>query len=161
MSKKRSLTPNDRAPRSRPYCKQAWSLAERLTYYSKRDPLSGCHIWLGPRSSGYGRLPYKGRVLMAHKVAWELKYGPIVKGMVLRHRCNVRCCVNLDHLVPGTSAEKSGDIGAAHIRLADARTATAKAVRRSNSAARPIRIIYDGVELTGDVAIRVIDPRQP
>jgi hypothetical protein len=69
--------------------------------------------------------------------------------------------VNPDYLVPGTVAENSADTKAAQLRLADAKAATAKAARGSNAGARPIRIFYNGVELTGDVAIRVVDPRQP
>jgi hypothetical protein len=79
--------------------------------------------------------------------------------MILRHRCNVRRCVNPDYLVPGTRSENNADIKAEHIRLADARVATAPAARGSNPGARPIRIFYDGVELTGDVAIRIVDPK--
>jgi hypothetical protein len=159
MSKKRPLT--DRARRSRPYCKQVWSLVERIAYYSKSDPLSGCHIWQGPLRRGYGHLWHQNRVSLAHRLAWGVKRGPIPAGIVLRHRCNVKSCVNPDHLVPGTQSENNADIKAAHLKLADARAATARSGRGSEPAARPIRIFYDGVELTGDVAIRVIDPRQP
>jgi hypothetical protein len=76
--------------------------------------------------------------------------------MILRHCCNIRCCANLDYLVPGTRAENNADTKAAHLHLTDARAATAKAVPGFNSSARAIRI--DGIELTGDVPIRVVDP---
>ena len=35
---------------------RAWSLAERIAYYSKPNPLSGYHIWHGPLKWGYDRL---------------------------------------------------------------------------------------------------------
>jgi HNH endonuclease len=154
MGKKRVRS--DHAPWSRPYCKRAWSVAERIAYYSTPDPLSGCHIWHGFLKGGYGYLRYRNRPWFAHRLAWEVKHGPIPAGMVLRHRCNVRCCVNPDHLVPGTNAENSADLKAARLRLTDARLATAKG--RRGPGPRPIRIFYDGVELTGDVVLKVVRP---
>ncbi len=156
MSKKRVRT--TRPSRRRPYCKQAWPLAQRLAHYTRPDPLSGCHIWQGFTSGGYGRLNYKGRVMLAHRAAWEQKNGPLSKTKVLRHRCNVRGCVNPDHLVPGSKAENNDDMRRVHFRLADARAATARGVAGSAPGARPIRIFYDGIEIRGDVTISVIGP---
>ena len=143
-------------PGSRTNCKRTWSLAERLAYYTRPDPLSGCHIWQGRLSQGYGLLYHDRRLSPAHRLAWQMKHGPIPAGMVLRHRCDVRCCVNPDHLVPGTRSENNADTKAAHLRLADARAATAKG--RRGPGPRLIRIFYDGVELTGDVTLKVVRP---
>lgn len=66
-----------------------------------------CWEWIGRWRSryGYGRLRESGREgaqLVAHRVAYELTYGPIPEGLVARHRCdNPRCC-NPAHIEPGT-----------------------------------------------------------
>jgi hypothetical protein len=158
MKKSRRI---DCSPWSKPNCNRKWSVAQRVAYYSRPDPLSGCHIWDGALRRGYGSLRYQGRTLSAHRLAWEAKYGPIPDGMIVRHRCNVRRCVNPDHFVLGTHAENTADIKAAQFRFADVRAATAKAAPGSNASARPIRIFYDGIELIGDVTIKVVDPRRP
>jgi hypothetical protein len=144
-----------------PRCKHPWSLAERIAYYSKPDPLSGCHIWHGPLKSGYGRLVCQNRTgyaQYAHRIAWEVKHGPIPDGLILRHRCNVRCCVNPDHLVPGTRGENNADTKAQHIRLADARAATAEARPGLDPDVAHIRFFIRGLEFRGDVLIRPVDP---
>src|SRR5258707_2688055 len=110
MSKKRAHTPDDRTSRSRPKCKCGWSFAECIAHFSKADPLSGCHIWQGALRRRYGCLRCKNRWWSAHRLALELKYGPIPDGMILRHRCNVKSCVNPDHLVFGMVAENAADL---------------------------------------------------
>jgi HNH endonuclease len=120
----------------RPYCRQSWSPAKRA-YYSKPEPLTGCHIWNGAFNCGYGRLRYRGRAWLAHRLAWFLRHGPIPKGMVLCHRCNERRCVNPEHLALGTRADNNADIKTAGLRLADAREATAHANQPSIPALRP------------------------
>lgn len=161
MNKKRR--PSRRcAGRSVARCKRRWSHAERIAYYSKPDPLSGCHIWHGPLKAGYGRLVCQNRTgyaQYAHRIAWEVKHGPIPDGMILRHRCNVRRCVNPDHLALGTRADNNADTKAARLRLADAREATVQANPVFNPGAAAIRIFVGGLEMRGRVLIEAVSPQ--
>jgi hypothetical protein len=145
-----ALMSRKRAPyvqSKRPYCHPSWSLAERIAFYSKPEPLTGCHIWRGALLNGYGALRYQGQHRQAHRLAWALKHGPIPDGMILCHRCNVRRCVNPDHLALGTGADNNADTKAARLRLADAREATAQASPAFDPGAAAIRIFVRGVEI--------------
>ncbi len=139
-------------------CERSWAIPERLSYYSAPDPLGGCHIWRGNLKDGYGCLRLGGKLYAAHRLAWELKHGPIPEGMVIRHRCNVRRCCNPDHLVPGTRAENNADQKVERLRIADARAATARGLVGARPDMAPIRIFVHGVEMKGDVAIALVDP---
>ena len=57
-----------------------------------------CHVWVGSvTKQGYGSIGFKGRKLLAHRVAWFLAYGGWPVGRVGR-RCSQRLCVRADHL---------------------------------------------------------------
>ncbi|MGK9270506.1 HNH endonuclease [Williamsia muralis] len=59
---------------------------------------AGCLEWTGRQiGDGYGRLFFR-RNLYAHRVAFELRNGPIPVGMYVDHRCHNKLCVNADHL---------------------------------------------------------------
>lgn len=55
--------------------------------------------------SGYATVGWKGRVAKAHRVTWELVYGPVSDGVDLHHTCGARNCVNWLHLEPMDHAE--------------------------------------------------------
>jgi HNH endonuclease len=66
-------------------------------------PTDECVIWSGPCTAhGYGMV-YRSstgtrKILYAHRVAWEDRYGPIPAGGVVHHECGNRACINVDHL---------------------------------------------------------------
>jgi len=47
---------------------------------------------------GYGQMSDQGRKLKAHRVSYEIAYGPIPNGLHIDHLCHNRACVRPDHL---------------------------------------------------------------
>jgi predicted XRE-type DNA-binding protein len=74
-----------------------------------------CWEWRGYRdSNGYGRFSigtqaHRSRTLLAHRVAWELTYGPIPTGQHVLHRCDNPSCVRPDHLFLGDQRANNAD----------------------------------------------------
>lgn len=84
------------------------SLIERLA--SKIKVVGECWEWIGALDdSGHGKISVEGRTLGAHRKVYELCFGPIFPGMVIRHKCDNARCVRPSHLMEGTQAQNMMD----------------------------------------------------
>lgn len=73
---------------------------ERFWAKVERRGDTECWQWTAALGRGYGQFSSDhGRVIMAHRYSFILRYGAIPDGQELRHRCGNRGCVNPDHLV--------------------------------------------------------------
>ena len=73
--------------------------------------MTPCELWPGyvDPKTGYGVKKVKGKLVGAHRWTWMQAHGPIPVGLCVLHRCDVRNCVNLDHLWLGTKAQNNAD----------------------------------------------------
>lgn len=71
---------------------------------------SGCWEWVKKKfRNGYGCFCYRGRYLLAHRVAYEAYYGEEPPDMIVMHSCDNPGCVNPQHLSLGTHADNARD----------------------------------------------------
>ena len=89
------------------------SLPERLAAQSIPEPNSGCLLWEGAiNQGGYGRVRWNGKGRGAHRMAWQVSRGLIPEGLCVCHKCDVRSCINPDHLFLGTHRDNVIDMWA-------------------------------------------------
>ena len=111
------------------------TLAEKLE--RRLDKTNGdCWKWTaGTVGLGYGRMRHEGRLLLAHRVAWEVKNGPIPAGLFVLHRCDNPPCCNPAHLFLGDHAINDAD------KRIKGRQPSMQGVRNPNARRKPDEII--------------------
>jgi hypothetical protein len=81
-----------------------------------------CWIWIGTQNGKpkkrYGVIRDNYRQKKAHRVSYELYRGQIPEGLVVRHLCDNKLCVNPKHLELGTVSDNNRDKIGKHLYIA-------------------------------------------
>ncbi len=95
-------------------------LEDRLSHHGWLVSDKGCWEWQGYLTvHGYGALrDGSGKMRLAHRIAYEAWVGPLptdlsgtdYRGVVIRHTCDNRKCINPNHLLPGTNQDNMDDM---------------------------------------------------
>ena len=90
---------------------------DRFWDYVETAGPEDCWHWMGATiKAGYGRFHVRGNFTKpnsvedyAHRIMWEITYGPIPDGIQVLHSCDNPPCVNPIHLFLGTQSDNMKD----------------------------------------------------
>ena len=86
------------------------NIEQRFEDNKQIDDLTNCHNFLGFKTwQGYGKIKYKGKPYLSHRLFWILNKGKIPQDKHILHKCDNPSCFNLDHLFIGTNSDNVAD----------------------------------------------------
>lgn len=92
------------------------NITDEQRFWAKVQKSEGCWLWIAGRTShGYGVFWFRGRLVLAHRVAWILTHGDIPYSdnrldWCVLHRCDTPACVNPSHLFLGNHSDNMRDM---------------------------------------------------
>lgn len=82
----------------------------RLRFFDKVRKTSTCWLWEGSlNNQGYGQVRRQNKLLLAHRVSYELQVAPVHSFNKVLHSCDNPQCVNPDHLFIGSQLDNVAD----------------------------------------------------
>lgn len=86
----------------------SWKKTFEQRFWEKVQKTDNCWLWIGAKNpGGYGMILKEQRRELAHRLAFEMKNGPVPDGIVVDHICRNRSCVNQDHLRLASTKQNS------------------------------------------------------
>lgn len=106
----RCVNPDHQTPRT---------LEVRMSNYLVDE--NGCWMWQGKTKTGdYGTLSINHKTTMVHRLSYEMHKGEIPEGLMVCHKCNVKLCINPDHLYVGTHNDNMRDMADSDVMKGEA-----------------------------------------
>ena len=106
---------------------------------------NGCWICTSHAQNGKGYVYLKrdGVRISGHRYSYIKHKGEIPDGMVVRHKCDVRNCINPDHLIIGTQADNVND------RVSRNRGACGEGINTSKLTTEQVEFIRNNDDMNG------------
>lgn len=70
---------------------------------------TGCWLWPGKPHYGYGVFGTREGQYRAHRVSYTVHVGPVPPNLMVCHKCDIRLCINPDHMFLGTGLDNIRD----------------------------------------------------
>jgi hypothetical protein len=126
-------------------------LADRLM--AKVIPVTECGCWLFEgtlNEGGYGQINTgkMGKHSLAHRVSYSLFVGEIPKGKHVLHMCDVRCCVNPEHLWIGCHADNMADMSRKKRTAKPGAKLSQNSIREIKVSDEPVGVLADRHEIS-------------